>query len=73
METHFDLQGLRQKLEWKQERLARYLGVNRSTVSRMESGQRIRGPARRLLDTLKDAAELGTADELCPDVPEAAE
>jgi DNA-binding transcriptional regulator YiaG len=70
METHFDIQGLRQKLEWKQERLARYLGVDRSTVSRMESGQRIRGPALRLLEVLQEAAELGAADELCPEAAE---
>lgn len=73
MKTTFDIQELRRRLEWKQERLARYLGVDRSTISRMENGQRLRGPALRLLENLKIAAENGTADDLCPEMPEAAE
>lgn len=68
-----DILALRSSLNWKQERLARYLGLDRSSVSRMENGQTLRGPVIRLLDTLKQAAEKGTADELCPEFPEAAE
>lgn len=73
MKANFDIQELRRNLDWKQERLARYLGVDRSTISRMENGQRPRGPVLRLLENLKFAAENGTADELCPEMPEPAE
>lgn len=73
MITGQDILALRSSLNWKQERLARYLGLDRSTVSRMENGQPLRGPVIRLLETLKQAAENGTADQLCPEIPEAAE
>lgn len=37
--------------------MAAYLGMNRSTVSRMESGGYVNGPAQRLLRVLQEAAD----------------
>jgi len=73
MAHSFDVKALRERIGWKQGRLARYLGVDRSSVSRMENGQPVSGPALRLLEMLCDAADKGLANELCPDVFEAAE
>lgn len=67
METHIDVRALRESINWKQDRLARFLGVDRSSVSHMENGRRPRGPVRRLLESLQVAAENGVADALCPE------
>ena len=72
MSTAIDVKALRQRINWTQDRLARYLGIDRSSVSRMESGQTIRGPVGKLLEALAAAADSGTADKLCPET-EAAE
>lgn len=67
-----DIKIIRKDLGWDQGRMARYLGVDRSSVSHFENGRPVRGPVRRLLEALKDAADRGEADALCPDL-EAAE
>jgi transcriptional regulator with XRE-family HTH domain len=67
-----EIKTLRKALNWDQGRMARYLGVDRSSVSHMENGRPVRGPVKRLLETLAAAAERGEADALCPDL-EAAE
>lgn len=67
MEKHIDIKALRERINWKQDRLARFLGVDRSSVSHMENGRMPRGPVRRLVDILAAAAEQGTADELFPE------
>jgi transcriptional regulator with XRE-family HTH domain len=63
-----DILGLRESLGWSQDRMADYLGVNRSNVSRMETGQTgIRGSVARLLKNLQDAKENGTVALVAPD------
>jgi transcriptional regulator with XRE-family HTH domain len=58
MERAIDIRSLRKRLKWTQDRLADYLGVDRSSVSRMENGQPASGPVERLLSILdKEAAE----------------
>lgn len=48
----YDMRALREALHWSQDDMARYLGLDRSSVSRMENGQGIKGPTKRLLDVL---------------------
>ena len=73
MENELDIKALRQSINWKQDRLARFLGVDRSSVAHMENGRPVRGPVKRLLETLAEAAKVGNADALCPEMSEAAE
>jgi transcriptional regulator with XRE-family HTH domain len=55
--TAADILALRDKLDWTQEQLAEYLGLDRSSVSRMENGQPPKGPTRRLLEQLAEDVE----------------
>ncbi len=66
-----DILALRDSIGWTQDRMAAYLGCDRSTVSRMENGQEQSGPIKRLLATLKGAAEKGVIDVLFPDPSQA--
>lgn len=68
MAEQIDMRALRKRINWKQDRMARYLGVDPSTISRMERSEKLKGPAIRLLQALSDAADAGRADELCPDL-----
>ena len=45
----FDVKALRERLGWTQERLAAELGLDRSSISRMEGGQAPKGPTLKLL------------------------
>jgi transcriptional regulator with XRE-family HTH domain len=47
-----DIKALRGRLGWSQQQLADYLGLDRSSVSRMEKDQEPKGPTRRLLQAL---------------------
>jgi transcriptional regulator with XRE-family HTH domain len=67
MENDLDIRALRQEINWKQDRLARFLGVDRSSVAHMENGRSISGPVRRLLLILKDVAARGEVETLFPD------
>jgi len=49
METPIDIKTLRSRLGWTQGQLADFLGLDRSAISRMESGQAPKGPTRKLL------------------------
>ncbi|WP_292130846.1 helix-turn-helix transcriptional regulator [Mesorhizobium sp.] len=69
MSDAIDIRALRERIKWKQDRLARYLGIDRSSVSHMENGRPAVGAVLRLLQMLVKAAEAGTADALCPDEP----
>lgn len=60
----FDVRALRERIGWTQEQMARYLGVDRSSVSRMENGQTLSGPVSRLIVILAAAADAGTAEAL---------
>lgn len=73
IEPRIDIKALRERIGWKQDRLASYLGVDRSSVSHMEKGRTPQGPVLRLLRILAAAADAGKADDLYPEVAEAAE
>lgn len=47
-----DVAALRERLQWTQAQFAERFGVDRSTVSRWESGSPVKGPARRMLEDL---------------------
>lgn len=53
MDEQIDVKALREGLRLTQEQLADFLGLDRSSVSRMESGQRPRGPTLVLLRKLR--------------------
>ena len=55
----FDVKSLRERLGWTQERLAAELGVDRSMVSRIESGRPTSGSVLILLRRLRDDVESG--------------
>jgi transcriptional regulator with XRE-family HTH domain len=69
----FDVKALRERIGWTQEQMARYLGVDRSSVSRMENGQALSGPVLRLIVILAAAADAGTADALLTETSAAPE
>jgi transcriptional regulator with XRE-family HTH domain len=52
MQKDIDIKLLREKHGWTQDQLAEQLGVDRSSISRMENGGRVRGPVRKLLEKL---------------------
>lgn len=52
MFTPAKIRALRSSLGWNQKAMADYLGVDRSTVSRIESDQEPSGPVLRLLQQL---------------------
>ena len=78
MNSEIDMKALRKRINWKQDRMARYLGVDPSTISRMERALKLKGPAIRLLQALAEAADADGADKgdrvekLCPDLEAAA-
>jgi len=43
---------IRKSRNWSQKKLAEYIGVNQSTVSRWENGIPLRGPALKILQSL---------------------
>lgn len=47
-----DVKALRERLGWTQADMAAYLRLDRSRVSRLENGGRIRGAAGKLLEEL---------------------
>lgn len=66
MSEAIDIKALRKSINWNQDRLARYLGIDRSSVSHMENGRPAVGAVLRLLHMLVAAAANGNADALCP-------
>ena len=51
-----DIRTLRNKLNWSRSQLASYLGLNISTVTRLENGlHQMSGPVRRLLKLLDES------------------
>jgi transcriptional regulator with XRE-family HTH domain len=52
MSKNIDIKALRDRLGWTQEQMAEYLGLDRSSVSRMEGGQTPKGPTEKLLAAL---------------------
>lgn len=66
MENELDIKALRKELgDISQAQLADAMGVDQSTVSNWENGQRPRGPARKLLLSLRpeDFAQSEAAKE----------
>jgi DNA-binding XRE family transcriptional regulator len=58
-----DPKAIRERQGWSQPEMARRLGCDQSTVSRIERGAPISGPIRLLLDQM---AALPPAVSLCP-------
>lgn len=56
MDIQIDIRDLRSRLKWKRSDLAKYLGLDLSTVSRLENGQAPNGSTNRLLQLLKHAS-----------------
>ena len=54
MEQTIDIKALRERLNWTQHDMARELGLDRSSISRMERGQRPKGSTRKLLERLAE-------------------
>ncbi len=52
MDDEIDIKALRESLGLTQAQLAEKLGLDRSSVSRMESGQHPKGPTRLLLQKM---------------------
>lgn len=50
----YDVKSLRRARGWSQEEMADYLGLNRSSVSRLEAGRTQTGPVRKLLAELAE-------------------
>lgn len=51
--SDIDVKALRAAKGWTQDQMAEYLGLDRSSVSRIENGSEISGPVRRLLELLQ--------------------
>lgn len=64
MDDICDVRALRLRINWKQERMAEFLGVDRSTVSHLENGRKPSGAILRLLSMLSDAADTDSVEEL---------
>lgn len=64
MANEIDIKSTRQRLGWTQERLAAFLGVDRSSVSRMENDGRVQGPVVRLVTILVAAIDRGEVHTL---------
>jgi transcriptional regulator with XRE-family HTH domain len=56
MDQAIDIKALREQLGWDQTQMAEYLGLDRSSVSRMENGQEPKGPVLKLLQQLNQDA-----------------
>jgi transcriptional regulator with XRE-family HTH domain len=61
MDNDIDIRALRERLQLSQEDLAQRIGVDRSTVSRLENGGRVRGPVRKLLAQLAESVPVEPA------------
>lgn len=62
MEKELDIKAIRSDLGLTQAKLAEEVGVDQSTISNWENGQTPRGPARRVLLTLVEAAKANRAE-----------
>lgn len=71
MVDSIDLKALRVRLGWSQAKMAEALGLDRSGVSRMETGASgIKGPTRKLLEQLAAEGVAGQAPADSAPVPE---
>lgn len=59
MSEALDVRAIRQRHNWTQEQLAEYLGLDRSTVSRLERGKEVKGPVAKLLRQLESMPATG--------------
>lgn len=62
MGNELDVKAIRLDLGLTQAQLAEAVGVDQSTISNWENGQTPRGPARRLLASLVEAAKANAAE-----------
>jgi transcriptional regulator with XRE-family HTH domain len=56
--TPESIRAFRERREWSQQRLAKQLGVDQATVSRIEHGADPSGPVRRLLEKLMEEPDI---------------
>ena len=56
MNQDIDVKALRERLGWTQDDLAKELGLDRSSVSRLEHGQKAKGPTARMLKMIAERA-----------------
>jgi transcriptional regulator with XRE-family HTH domain len=54
MNQPVDVRALRESLGWTQDQLAAELGLDRSSVSRLESGQKPKGPTAKMLEIIAE-------------------
>ena len=54
-----DVRTIRKQKGWTQAQLAAFLGLNRSSISRLEHGQPVPGPTKKLLLQLAEGASEG--------------
>jgi transcriptional regulator with XRE-family HTH domain len=59
--TGEEVKALRKSLGWSQKRLAEELGVAQPTIFRIERGQGISGPMRKLLEQLRASTPAAAA------------
>lgn len=57
MEKELSPLEIRQALGWSQEKMAEYLGLDRSSVSHIENGRALSGPVLRLMEDLEKKAK----------------
>jgi transcriptional regulator with XRE-family HTH domain len=63
MSEEIDIKALREARGWTQGDLAEYLGLDRSSVSRLERGQKPKGPTAKLIAALIAAGPEETIPE----------
>ena len=66
MDADLDIKTIREGLKWTQEQMADHLGLDRSSVSRMENGQPPKGSTKRLLQGLREQLARSSADASRP-------
>jgi transcriptional regulator with XRE-family HTH domain len=70
MNQDIDVKALRERLGWTQDDLAKELGLDRSSVSRLEHGQKAKGPTSRMLKMIADRAPESEPGAASPDESE---
>jgi len=67
MNQPVDVRALRESLGWTQDQLAAELGLDRSSVSRLERGQKAKGPTAKMLEIIAERAGEGREGAAAPE------